>query len=158
MALVLTTTALQNMIENCVNEGVVVDNPGIFSVTKIALFTGAPPITPATTWASLTEATFPGYAKAAITWVGPYQTGGGDAYETGGLISITPSGAVSGGQTITGYAIIIDNVDPLLIVVLGLEMFATPVIVTGVTTPVMFIPEIKLAVGSLYGAATQLAA
>lgn len=132
--------------------------PGIFHGTKVALFTSAFLISPQMLWASVVEPAWTGYAQVATVPTGPYGTGAYGAYLSFGLLAFTPGAPVSPSVSVLGYALVVPNVVPASIILLGAETFTTPVTVTDVDTPVLFVPEFSLPPDAVYGSASVVAA
>lgn len=85
---ILATSALQHVVAG--------NYTGALYGAYLGLFTAiSPPASPDSVLADLTEATFAGYARQAVTWAAETDSSDGFAQLLGGLLSFTPTDAVT---------------------------------------------------------------
>lgn len=81
-----TNKLLSRLLKNAITSVTSGDFAGVLVGAKVGLFTGSPTIGQDTVLADLTEPTYPGYAKQAITaWQGPFRTEENDYELVGGM-------------------------------------------------------------------------
>lgn len=98
----------------------------LLTTPKIILYTAGPPVTPDASVAAYTEATFHGYAAAALTLLGPVLLGGTDRAMIAALSFIATAGGTINDQLL-GY-LMTDGATAFY----GGEAFPAPINIAGV--------------------------
>jgi len=79
---------------------------GALATPDLGLFTGAPSLTVNTVLADLTEPTFTGYARQALTINPLRRNANGDYIDAFDSVTFQPSAAVAPAQTVTGIFVV----------------------------------------------------
>lgn len=150
----IMTLAFTRLLAAAAKESVTAGNySGPLVGTYMGLFTTIAGVaSPSTVRTDLTEATFTGYVRKAMTWANPADSSGGYSELLGGLLTWTPSDAVTP-NTIIGVALYDAATNGNL---LGMDLLNPPIPLPSQFTSLNYVPAFGLLFDAVYDQGTLI--